>query len=76
MDEGCSLLLEPCPKCGCAAVYEGELDVKEGLFRKGYRINFRCGYAWNKVGWVEFRKDAIVLWNARVKAEREEKEND
>lgn len=59
--------LKPCPKCGDAWIYAVVGDWPSGYELHGYRVNCKCGYAWQTlVEWFPSKKQAKEEWNRRA----------
>lgn len=61
------MTIEACPFCKDAWIYAENGDYGSGYENNGYRINCRCGYAWEKVDWQKTKEEAVKAWNERVK---------
>lgn len=57
----------PCPICKDAWVYASTGDYGSGYENYGYRIECKCGLAWELVDWKETKEEAILEWNNKVK---------
>lgn len=56
--------LRTCPRCGEIWFFASTGDYGSGYENKGYRVNCRCGYAWEKFGhWCKTKEEVIEEWN-------------
>lgn len=58
--------LKKCPLCKDTWIYSSVGDYGSGYENKGFRVECRCGYAWQAIDWCESKKEAIDAWNRRV----------
>ncbi|MBQ9416760.1 MAG: hypothetical protein IJU20_07990 [Clostridia bacterium] len=59
--------LKPCPKCGDAWIYAVVGDWPSGYELHGYRLNCKCGWAWQTlVEWFPSKEQAKEAWNRRA----------
>lgn len=61
--------LEPCPFCDDIWLYVSDGDYYSGYEAYGYRVNCKCGFAWNTIDWCKTEEQAINSWNRRMKNE-------
>lgn len=58
--------LKPCPRCHDAWMYVSDGDYYSGYESYGYRVECRCHWAWEQIGWQKTREEAIKKWNKKV----------
>lgn len=61
MNETNETKLNPCPYCREVWVFFDKYD------RLMYRTNCKCGFAWKIGRWKHTEKEAVELWNKKVK---------
>ena len=57
--------LRKCPSCGDAWIFRSDMTYGSDYENLGFRVNCKCGYAWQRVEWQKTKEEAIEEWNRR-----------